>query len=144
MSRFVKGDTDPIDLGDGDIVHICRKMSYGQQRALAALMMPGRDQTASASEYLVAVLLQNILRWEGPGFQNGTGPVAVSRESIDALDPDVGTRLINEIAARNPVKPPLVMAATSSSPTSSDTEGKSPSSMPNSESANGSDGLGKS
>jgi hypothetical protein len=144
VSRFVRGETDAIDLGDGDVVHIRRKMSYGQQRALSSLMAPGRDPIAATSEYLVAVLEQNIVRWEGPGFQNGTGLMPLNRESIDALNPEIGARLINEIAVRNGVKPDSFPAsATSSSPASSGMEAKSPSSMPNSESANGSGGPGK-
>jgi hypothetical protein len=122
-SRFVaKDETDAIDLGNGDTVHIRRKMSYGQQRALASLMAPGGDRVAATSEYLVAVLQQNIVRWDGPGFQNGTGPMPLTRESIDALDPEVANRLTVEIANRNGVQSDsFPSTATSSSPPSSDT-----------------------
>jgi hypothetical protein len=144
MSRFVNDETDAIEFGDGDVVHIRRKMSYGQQRALSSLMA-NKDQTKATSEYLVAVLEQNIVRWEGPGFQNGAGPMPMTRESIDALDPEIGARLITEVAARNGVKTdPLVTTAPSSSPSSSDTAERSPSDSSNSESSNGSDGPKKS
>ena len=107
--------------------------------------MAGKDQVAATGEYLSAVLLQNIIRWEGPGFQNGSGPVEVSRESIDALDPAVGTRLINEIAVRNGVKPDsFTTTATESWAPSPGTEDPSPSSTPSSGSASGSAGRGTS
>lgn len=145
MSRFVKDDTDAIELGDGDIVHIRRRMSYAQTRALGSLVA-GKDQISASSEYLVAVLEQNIVRWEGPGFQNGTGPVPVTRAAIDALDPDVGSRLVNEIALRNGLNPndPLAKTAANSSPPSSGTAAGSPESTPSSASAKDTDGPGMS
>lgn len=144
MSRIVHDETDAIDFGGGDIVHIRRRMSYGQTRALSALRAE-MSPTAATSEYLIVVLEQNVVRWEGPGFQNGTGPLPITRENLDALDPAVGSRLANEIAERNGVKPgPLATPAMNSSRTSADTAELSPSSTPNSGSANDSDGPGTS
>ena len=142
MSRFVHDETDAIEFGDGDVVHIRRKMSYAQTRALSSLQV-GRTQPAFTQEYLAEVLMQNIVRWEGPGFQNGSGPMPVTRASIDALDPEVGGRLANEIAVRNGVKPDsFPPSATSSSPPSSGTADPSRSSTPSSGSASDSVGPG--
>jgi hypothetical protein len=142
MSRFVKDETDAIDLGGGDSIQIRRRMSYGQQRALSSLMA-GKDQAVATSEYLVAVLEQNIVRWDGPGFQNGSGPVPITRQAIDSLDPEVAARLINEIAVRNGVKSDsFTPTATGSSEPSPDTGAGSPRSTPSSGSASDSAGPG--
>ncbi len=120
MTRFVTADTDPIDIGEGDTVHIRRRMSYGQQRALSVLLTD-KDPRAGLSEYLVAILQQNIVRWEGPGFDAGGTPKVISRESLDELDPSIANRLLDEINQRNGGKRDGLdptPSATSSSPPS--------------------------
>jgi len=120
MSRFVISETDAIDLGDGDVVHLKRRMNYGDQRTLSSAFTGG-EASGGMREYLVVLLERNIVRWEGPGFAGPDGtPVAVTRETIDALDPDIADRLVDEIARRNPTAAagPLAKSAPSSSPPS--------------------------
>lgn len=144
MSRFVNDETDAIDLGGGDVVHIRHRMSYGQQRILGSLVA-GKDAATATSEYLVAVLEHNVVSWEGPGFQNGTGPMPLTRSSFDKLDPDIALRLVNEIATRNGAQPEsFTPTAMDSLPPSSDTAERSPSASQTSASANGSAGPGTS
>lgn len=147
MSRFVPLETDPIDLGEGDVVHIRRRMSYGQQRALASLFT-GTEASAGLREYLAALLEQNIVRWDGPGFVDVDGnPMPITRDSIDALDSSVADLLVEEIGQRNPnesARPLIGTASAGSSPTRSSTAARSPASTSSSGSPDGSAGPGTS
>lgn len=112
MSRFVPNETDALALGDGDVIHIKRRLSYGDQRAFAGILTSS-DRGDGLREYLVAVLERAIVRWEGPGFAAPDGSlVAITRDTIDALDPDVADLLMTEITTRNPVdRRPLAPSA---------------------------------
>lgn len=145
MSRFVISETDAIDLGDGDVVHLKRRMNYGDQRVLSSTFTGG-EASGGMREYLVVLLERNIVRWEGPGFTGPDGsPVPITREAIDALDPDVADRLVDEIARRNPTAAarPLAQSAPSSSSPSPTAE-RSSASTPSSGSADASAGPGTS
>lgn len=147
MNRFARADdTEPFDLGDGDVVHLRRRMSYGDQRRLAAVLTDREKATGGMASYLIALLDRNVIRWEGPGFVDEAGkPLAVTRDALDDLDNDVAEAIVNEIARRNPTESPFAARlAKKSSPTTEGTEASSPGGPASSNSASDTAGPGMS
>jgi hypothetical protein len=88
-----------------NVIYIRPKMNYKTEAAVNAAAL--RIDTSGASEmhpedYLVALLVQNIVRWEGPDFDG----VPCTPSNIENLDPDEPhiERVCDEIARRNKKK----------------------------------------
>ena len=85
-----------------NIIYIRPKMNFKTEAMVNAAAL--RIDTSGKSEmhpedYLVALLVQNIVRWEGPDFDS----MPCTPENIENLDPDEPhiERVCDEIARRN-------------------------------------------
>lgn len=85
-----------------NVIYIRSKMNFKTEtRVNAAALKVDTSGTGEIhpEEYLIALLVQNIVRWEGPDFDG----VACTPENIENLDPDEPhiERVCDEIARRN-------------------------------------------
>lgn len=103
MKHFVTDEVDRIDLGEGFWVDIKNRMSYGDQQKLVAhyikmsdLKTPGLDFEAGS----IVLLEINIKAWNLVDANDK--PVKLSRQMIEALDPEIAGKIAKEINDRNP------------------------------------------
>jgi hypothetical protein len=101
--------TDPTDreaIRDeaGNTIWIRRKMGWGVRNRVnsAATQIGGTGGDMSSSvdigAYRNALLLVNILAWDGPDL----GGKPITQESLDDLDPELGERVYDRIGELNP------------------------------------------
>ena len=100
--RFASGAAVRLELSDGDWVLVHAELTYGQQRRLAtaglsgvpdALAAHGQGQRLSLdlASYDIERLATWVMDWS---FVDGDGQhVVVSREAIEALDPDTAAEI---------------------------------------------------
>ena len=107
---FVNGETLPIADGPNTIT-IRTKMDFGVYSAfmddLLAISGPKLDITKHIGALNVALMVHNIVGWEGPGFlgPDGKTTLPVTPENIRHLDPDdpLVERVLAEVQERNPL-----------------------------------------
>lgn len=101
MSAFVSKEPVAVLDGEGNTVYIRSKMDYGaRSRVLSAITkMHGTDMTADMGAYNLALLKENIVRWEGPAFDG----LPFAPDLIEQLDPDtpILDKALAEINKRN-------------------------------------------
>lgn len=107
MAIFVSKDRVPVTLDEKDVVYIRPKMSYGikQQVISSAVKLvgkPGSDdaqQNIDVGAYQAALLVHNIVGWEGPSFRG----VKCTEENILEMNPDdaLVEKVLDEIGKRN-------------------------------------------
>lgn len=101
MSAFVSREPVAVTDDEGNTIYIRSKMDYGvRSRVLSAITkMHGSDMTTDMGAYNLALLRENIVRWEGPAFDG----VAFAPDLVEQLDPDlpVVDRALAEINQRN-------------------------------------------
>ncbi len=113
MSRFTDSQEIPITLDDDtvpfekrDIIWIKSKMDVGTRRAVGRALSTttmGAGGVMQAELDLagsnVALLENNITRWQGPGFEG----VPFTREALSRMDPDdpLLDKALQEINRRN-------------------------------------------
>ena len=76
-SNFVQNDVDRLELSDGDFVVVKRELNLEEERRIMARMA----KTVKAGEKLelnleqvgIAEVLEYIVEWGGPGFQDSNG-----------------------------------------------------------------------
>jgi len=103
---FVNGQPVAVTLGENTIM-IRPKMDFGvKNRCMDALAAIGQENgTADVAlhigAYQVALMVENIVGWQGPDFVG----VACNAANIAKLDPDepLVELVLQEIAARNPL-----------------------------------------
>ena len=115
MTRFVSKQTERVDLGDGDWVHL-RQLNYGDRRAIEGALVSARirDNTIFMNKVPdnlagnVELLYRSLAGWGGPGFgcsctdlphAPSCGVAPITHENIEQLD-TTGDRLLGIIAAR--------------------------------------------
>jgi hypothetical protein len=85
MSRFIQ--TDRVAVRDGeDTIYVRRKMDIGTVARIdgATRRMGGTEHAAG-----VALLMYNVVAWEGPGFVDDKGkPIPCTPEQVEQLPPD--------------------------------------------------------
>lgn len=101
----------PVTVGDNTI-YIRPKMSAGikaqVEDELAATGVSGVRESvemAGLGSYSLAILVHNIVGWEGPAFEDEAGnPIPCTRRYIEMLDLDepLVEAVRNEIGKRNP------------------------------------------
>jgi hypothetical protein len=145
-SAFVRDREEAVEFEDGSRVWIKAKMSYRDRRRLAAAAMAKPDVAENVAEAAILVLEVNVLRWEGPLFSDELGqPCPLTRDNLDALDPEIADEIVSAINARNPTSPLAGRKlARTSSPSISATETPSPSAPASSSSADATAGPGTS
>jgi hypothetical protein len=97
---------DRVDVRDeaGNVIWIRRKMGWGVRNRVnsAATQIGGTGGDMSSSvdigAYRNALLLVNILAWDGPDL----GGKAITQDALDDLDPDLGERVYDRIGELNP------------------------------------------
>jgi hypothetical protein len=96
---FVSNEPVPVNLPDdpSNIIYIRPKMDFGtKQKVQTAMLQITLGQAGSSSEtpldmgaYNIALLVHNIVRWEGPAFVDAQGrPVPCTPANIERLDSD--------------------------------------------------------
>lgn len=105
---FVQTDRVPISDEAGNTIYIRPKMDYGTRSQVlgaaadARLDDKGNAKTATVNvgRYQNALLVNNILDWDGPAFTD----MACTPVNILRLDPDepLVVKVLEEIATRNP------------------------------------------
>ena len=110
MPRFVDPNARvPVTLG-GDTIYIRAKMSVLVRGLvndeLVAKGLGSREEMSARGigSYRMALLVHNIVAWEGPGFVGESGkPIACTRANIERLDPNdpLIERVWDEITERN-------------------------------------------
>jgi hypothetical protein len=111
---FVSKEPVPVSLPEDseNIIYIKTKMDYGtKQRVQAAILRITAQDAGHAGEtpmdmaaYQIALLVHNILKWDGPAFVDATGrAVPCTPANIEALDPDepLLAAVLAEISRRN-------------------------------------------
>ncbi len=102
---FVKKETVPVADGD-NVIHIKAKMDFGTRQSVLGEAMrfefEGGARRMDLGAYNKALLVHNIVKWEGPDFKG----VPCTPENILALDPNepLVKKVQQELAARNPVR----------------------------------------
>lgn len=104
---FVQTDRVPITVGDNTI-YIKAKMDYGTRNQVLSAAADARMDdkgnakaaTVNIGRYQNALLVNNIVDWNGPAFEN----IACTAVNILRLDPDepLVVKVLEEIATRNP------------------------------------------
>ena len=115
MSKFFyEGETDRLDLGDGEWAEIKLRMTYGDQQRvtgqyikLQSRIARGTAEDADASIEMetgqLALLEANIVDWS---LKDGKGAkLSITRDSLRRLWPEVAQSLLAEIGKRNPAYP---------------------------------------
>lgn len=113
MSKmFVDKKRVPISDGKGNTIYIRAKMGYGIKNRVAgkaaSVSTDGKsaDVDVDVGAYQIALLVLNVLGWEGPDFvDEETGkPVPCTPENIELADSDepLWAEVLEEIARRNP------------------------------------------
>jgi hypothetical protein len=152
---FVSKEPVPVSVPDDpdNTIYIKAKMDYGTKQRVsnAILQVPTKDAAhvgdtpLDMAAYQIALLVHNIVKWDGPAFVDATGrAVPCSPANIEALDPDepLVTAVLAEISRRNPprhedsdpnVSPPSANdgSTDSKAPTSMTAPGPSMSLVPN-------------
>lgn len=111
MSHIVYEDElDRIEFDDGEWVDIKRRMSYGDDQALSAhylkirakleQLKPDVDVDLNIESGNIALLTLNIKAWSFKDKKDK--PLPVNKTTIAMLDRDTSTRIVSEIAKRNP------------------------------------------
>lgn len=115
------GQDPPVPEAEKDVVFIRPKMGYGSQERVRAAMAhitvnkartaiqahkakePQPDMELDVAEGNIILLLENIVRWQGPGFAEYPVP---SRAAIEAWEEDdpLLTAVLTEINTRNAPK----------------------------------------
>jgi hypothetical protein len=111
MSRFVKAERIPVTDGT-DTIYIRGKMDYGTtQRVRGSIFALAGDLDnptgkLNLGEANIALLVHNIVAWEGPGFtDDATGkPIPVTPQNIETLPADdpLIDAVLAKIAELNP------------------------------------------
>jgi hypothetical protein len=115
VGHFVKANEVPVTLdgedipnSEKDVVYIKPKMDIGTKNRVtdAAYTFGGPGALSQgmhfqSGAYINALLVENIIRWEGPGFEG----VLCTPENILLLDEDspLVVRVLEEIRERNPL-----------------------------------------
>jgi hypothetical protein len=98
---FISDERVPVTVGDNTIF-IRPKMSVGVKNRVigAAAKVEGKGAEFNVGAYTTALLVHNVLGWEGPAFEG----FKCTPENIEKLDPDESLveAAIEEIARRNP------------------------------------------
>ena len=111
---FIRGDAVPVSEDnaptgqDPNIIYIKPKMDVRTRNEVigsgsrVAVQEGVADVNFDVGGYQTALLVNNIVRWEGPAFDG----VACTPEAIGSLDPDepLVEKVLDEIARRNPQK----------------------------------------
>ena len=108
-------DIDQIDVGNGFVVGLKRKMSYKDHQKFSTLLIGSGGEIITEEgtgqkrvipnadgieESDVMLMLMNIKEWN---LTDDDGQIApIDREHIDELDPDIGDIVSKEILRRNP------------------------------------------
>ncbi|MBM3187099.1 MAG: hypothetical protein FJZ90_00065 [Chloroflexi bacterium] len=137
MSRFIDVQSRvPVAL-DGDTVYIRAKMDVATKAlvdnsiAQWAITDKERDPslaTLNIGSYRLALLIHNIVAWEGPGFEDDIGkPIPCTRINIMRMDPDdpLLKLVAEEIGKRN--APPESPDPNAPTPSGSTDAGSAPS-----------------
>ena len=100
--RFASGAAVKLPLSDGDWVLVHAELTYGQQRRLATAGITGvpsalsergegRDLSVDYAAFEIERLVTWVMDWS---FRDADGDhVLVSRETIEALDPDTAAEI---------------------------------------------------
>ena len=123
MSRFVKAETERVDLGDGDFVVIRSRFKAADRMAItdATLKIAPRSESARTvgtngnaagadvemqwlvGSNMLATVCVGIVEWGGPGFIEDDGSVRpVTEENIRELDDDTFQTILKALQERNP------------------------------------------
>jgi hypothetical protein len=107
MARFVSDERVPIYLEEDPlhIIYIRPKMNVGiQNRVMSSVASikggsEGQDVAFDIGAYNTALLVNNVMGWEGPDFDN----VPCTSDNIKRLDPDdpLLDKVLGEINRRN-------------------------------------------
>lgn len=104
MAMFVTSERVPVTVDD-NTVYIRGKMDLGTRNrcldALAVISPSGGSMESHLGEYATALMVNNILGWEGPAFAG----VECTPANIARLDPDepIVEAVLAEIGRRNPL-----------------------------------------
>lgn len=128
ITEFERGtvlddDGNPLE---PNVVYIRPRMDVGTKNKVtgAMLKMGGGEVEIDLGANLTALLVHNILGWDGPDFRDEHGrPLPVTEERIRQLDPSepLVERVINEISERN--KPKASPNPKSAAPNGSTSDG---------------------
>lgn len=108
---FVSDERVAVTVDGKDVIYIRPKMGAKTKALLQDQLVKitgkagdeGAQMEFTSGAYQIALLVANIIAWEGPGFDG----VKCVPFNIERLDPDTELydKVLGEIAQRNPLKP---------------------------------------
>jgi hypothetical protein len=88
MSFFIENKPVGVSDDNGNTIYILARMGIGDEAKVSADFVGLGGRAINA--YQLALLRHNVLRWEGPDFENDDGKtIPCTRENIDRLQPDL-------------------------------------------------------